>query len=234
MLRPFLKFSIRRRRACSTRPGGLGCCRPRTRRCSAPRCGSITTSRRCCGSACPDRSIPRRRRLASSVCLRAQPTYPISQRSTQRWPRWRRGCAGALCALSANRKLLQFELGDLDARRADVLDAARRARLLPVEITEPQHLAAVGLAGRDLDDLSAIDDDAQAGRLLGDRGRLLTGVERTLPGARPLVVEGFLVGLGPGLRVETRGLGFRERDDDVVERRRTLVGGAGDHLLFGI
>ena len=65
----------------------------------------------------------------------------------------------ALAAVPASGGLFQFELGDLDAGRADVAYAARRARLLPIEVTEPERQAAVGLTGNDLGDLAAVDDD---------------------------------------------------------------------------
>jgi len=81
------------------------------------------------------------------------------------------------------RGLFQFELGDLDAGSSDVTYAARRARLLPIEVTEPERQAAVWLAGNDLGDLAAVDDDTQPWRALGDCPNRLSGFERELPGA---------------------------------------------------
>lgn len=81
------------------------------------------------------------------------------------------------------RGLFQFELGDLDAGGADVTYAARRARLLPIEVTEPERQAAVGLAGNELGDLAAVNDDTQPRRTLGDWANRLARLERELPGA---------------------------------------------------
>ena len=66
----------------------------------------------------------------------------------------------------ARRTLFQFEFGDFDAGRFDIAYAARRARLLPIEVSEPEGQAAVGLTPNDLCDLAAVDNDTQSGRVL--------------------------------------------------------------------
>src|SRR4029077_14618622 len=93
----------------------------------------------------------------------------------------------ALGAVHASGGLFQFELGDLDAGRADVAYTACCARFLPIEVAEPEPEATVGLTGNDLGDLAAVDDDTQPWRTLGDWADRLSRFERELPGAGPLV-----------------------------------------------
>src|SRR5215475_4798812 len=64
--------------------------------------------------------------------------------------------------------LLQLELDDVDRRRADVLQRARRAGVLPEELAGAQPPAAIGLARYAFADLAAVDHDPHARRALGD------------------------------------------------------------------
>src|SRR5262245_24358983 len=51
--------------------------------------------------------------------------------------------------MSTFSELFQFDLDNLDARGARIADAACCARLLPIEVTKPQPLCAVGFARDD-------------------------------------------------------------------------------------
>src|SRR6185295_18724159 len=93
-------------------------------------------------------------------------------------------------------RLLDLDLDDIHPRGADIAHRARRAGLLPVEIAEPQDLAALGLARGDFGDLAAVDHDAQARSILGDGCSGLSRLEQQPPGARPLVVEELMIARG--------------------------------------
>ena len=132
------------------------------------------------------------------------------------WPRkrpgnWRRrnSAKATVAWLSGGQKngptgLFQFELGDLDTGRADVTYAARRARLLPIEVAEPEPQAAVELTGNDLGNLAAVDDNTQPWRTLGDWADRLSRFERELPAAGPLVVDHLRLAVRTRRRRKTR------------------------------
>src|SRR5262245_55507651 len=166
-------------------------------------------------------------------------------------PKPRPRSARALCASSASRRddrarcgainwiwrltLFQFELDELYPRRSDITHPAHCALLLPVEVAEPQPLAAVGSAGHDLGNLAAVDDDPEAGPILGDRFGRLARLEYEPPAASPLVVEQLRVaGNVARHRREAAGLRLQQRYDDVVERRGGDIGRLVREGLLGI
>ena len=89
------KFSTLRRRACSTRPRGSACWRPKTPRCCGRRCGCFTISRRCCDCACPARST-RKSAGAGVLALLARaadlPDFPALQAHVTETQRQVREC----------------------------------------------------------------------------------------------------------------------------------------------
>src|SRR6516164_3140766 len=120
--------------------------------------------------------------------------------------------------------LLQLELVEIDRSRADVLERARRAGVLPEEIAGIENPAAVRRARNGLGDLAAFHRDADSGRALRDRPRGLARLKRDVPAAHARVVQDLRIARHvPRPWLEIVRLIRIEDEGDVVEWRRTDI-----------
>src|SRR5262249_37410014 len=118
-------------------------------------------------------------RLGCGIVWRIRPPTNLATRNTPftPCPQRKRVCARLRHAMrghdelqSSDCRLLQLELNDVDRCRADVLHRPRGAGVLPEELAGAQSPAAFGLARHAFADFATVDDDAHAGRTLGDGG----------------------------------------------------------------